>query len=57
MTKEDKTIPFLNVLLVIQKDRSLGHKVSRKPTHTAGHFLRDWLERPQPPVKHISNAN
>ena len=22
----------------------------------SGHFLRDWLERPQPPVKYISNA-
>ena len=23
----------------------------------SGHFLRDWLEKPQPPVKYISNAN
>ena len=34
MQKEDKTIPFLDVLLVIQEDRSLGNKVYRKPTHT-----------------------
>ena len=34
MRKEDKTIPFLDVLLVIQEYRSLGHKVYRKPTHT-----------------------
>ena len=34
MQKEDKTIPFLDVLLIIQKDGSLGHKVYRKPTHT-----------------------
>ena len=34
MQKEDKTIPFLDVLLVIQEDGSLGHKVNRKPTHT-----------------------
>ena len=34
MQKEDKTIPFLDVLLVIQEDGSLGHKVYRKPTHT-----------------------
>ena len=27
-------IPFLDVLLVIQEDGSLGHKVYRKPTHT-----------------------
>ena len=31
---EDKTIPFLDVLLIIQEDGSLGHKVYRKPTHT-----------------------
>ena len=34
MQKEDTTIPFLDVLLVIQEDGSLGHKVYRKPTHT-----------------------
>ena len=34
MQKEDKTIPFLEVLLAIQEDGSLGHKVYRKPTHT-----------------------
>ena len=34
MQKEDKTIPFLDVMLVIQEDGSLGHKVYRKPTHT-----------------------
>ena len=34
MQKEDKTIPFLDVLSVIQEDGSLGHKVYRKPTHT-----------------------
>ena len=34
MQKEDKTIPFLDVLLVIQEDRSLGHTGYRKPTHT-----------------------
>ena len=33
MQKEYKTIPFLDVLLVIQEDGSLGHKVYRKPTH------------------------
>ena len=35
MQKEDKTIPFLDVLLVIQKDAhgALGHQVYRKPTH------------------------
>ena len=32
--QEDKTIPFLDVLLVIQEDGLLGHKVYRKPTHT-----------------------
>ena len=32
--KEDKTIPFLDVLLVIQEHGSLGHKVYGKPTHT-----------------------
>ena len=31
--KEDKFIPFLDVLLVIQEDGSLGHKVYRKPIH------------------------
>ena len=34
MQKEDKTIPFLDVLLVIQEDGSLGHKMYGKPTHT-----------------------
>ena len=34
MQREDKTIPFLDVLLVIQKDGSLGRMVYRKPTHT-----------------------
>ena len=34
MQKEDKTIPFLDVLLVVQEDGSFGHKVYRKPTHT-----------------------
>ena len=34
MQKEDKTIPLLDVLLIIQEDGSLGHKVYRKPTHT-----------------------
>ena len=34
MPKEDKTIPFLDELLIIQEDGSLGHKVYRKPTHT-----------------------
>ena len=34
MQKEDKTIPFLDVLLIIQEDESLGHRVYRKPTHT-----------------------
>ena len=32
--KEDKSIPFLDVMLVIKEDGSLGHKVYRKPTHT-----------------------
>ena len=30
MQKEDKTIPFLDALLIIQEDGSLGHKVYRK---------------------------
>ena len=34
MQKEDKTIPLLDVLLIIQEDGSFGHKVYRKPTHT-----------------------
>ena len=34
MQKEDKSVPFLDVLLIIQEDRTLGHKVYRKPTHT-----------------------
>jgi hypothetical protein len=32
--KDDKTIPFLDVLFTIQEDGSLGHQVYRKPTHT-----------------------
>jgi hypothetical protein len=32
--KDDKTIPFLDVLFTIHDDGSLGHKVYRKPTHT-----------------------
>ena len=35
MQKEDKTIiPFVDVLLILQEDGSLGHKVYRKRTHT-----------------------
>ena len=34
MQKEGKSTPFLDVLLVIQEDGTLGHKVYRKPTHT-----------------------
>ena len=34
LQKDDKTIPFLDVLLSIKEDGSLGHKVYRKPTHT-----------------------
>ena len=42
--KDDKTIPFLDVLFTIHDDGSLGHKVYRKPTHTTGiciiiHFI------------------
>ena len=34
MQKEYKTIPFLDVLVILQtEDGSLGHKVYRKPTH------------------------
>ena len=32
--KDDKTIPFLDVLFTIHDEGSLGHKVYRKPTHT-----------------------
>ncbi len=32
--KDDKTIPFLDVLFTVREDGSLGHKVYRKPTHT-----------------------
>ena len=32
--KDDKTIPFLDVLFTMHDDGSLGHKVYRKPTHT-----------------------
>ena len=32
--KDDKTIPFLDVLFTIHDDGSLGHKVYRKPTQT-----------------------
>ena len=39
MQKEDKIIPFLDVLLVIQEDGLLGHKVYRKPTHTDSTYL------------------
>ena len=31
--KDDKTIPFLDVLFTICEDGSLGHKVYGKPTH------------------------
>ena len=34
MQTEDKSIPFLDVLLILQEDLSLGHKVYGKPTHT-----------------------
>ena len=44
MQREDKTIPFLDVLLVIMGDGSLGHKVYRKPTHTNRYLHYNSLE-------------
>ena len=38
MQKKDKTISFLDVLSVIQKDVLLGHKVYWKPTHADRYF-------------------
>ena len=32
--KDDKTIPFLDVLFTVREDGSLGHNIYRKPTHT-----------------------
>ncbi len=32
--KDDKTIPFLDVLFTVREDGSLGHNVYRRPTHT-----------------------
>ena len=45
MQKEDKTIPFLDVLL-IQEDGSLGQKVYRKPTHTDRYLHYNSLHHP-----------
>ena len=42
MQKEDKTIPFLDVLFIIQEDGSLGHKVYRKPTCTDRYLHYNW---------------
>ena len=46
MLKEDKTIPFLDVLLILQEDGSLGHKVYRKPTHTDSYLHYNSFHHP-----------
>ena len=48
MQKDDKTTPFLSVLLVIHEDGSLGHKVYRKllPTHTDRYLHYNSLHHP-----------
>ena len=52
MQKEDKTIPFLDVLLIIQEDGSLGHKVYRKPTHTDRYLHYNSFHHPS--IKNLS---
>ena len=52
MQKQDKTIPFLDVLL-IQEDGSLGNKVYRKPTHTDRYLLYSINEFQKPGVYRI----
>jgi len=32
--KENKKLPFLDVLIIKKTDNTLGHQVYRKPTHT-----------------------
>ena len=46
MQKEDKTIPFLYVLLMIQDDGSLGHKVYSKSTHTDSYLHYNSFHHP-----------
>ena len=46
MQKEDKTIPFLDLLLILQEDVSLGHKMYRKPTHTDRYLHYSFLHHP-----------
>ena len=46
MQKEDKTISFLDVLLIIEEDGSLGHKVYRKPTHTDSYLHYNSFHHP-----------
>ena len=46
MQNEDKTIPFLDVLLIIQEDGSLGHKVYRKPKHTVRYLHYNSFNHP-----------
>ncbi len=44
--KDDKTIPFLDVLFTIREDGSLGHKVYRKPMHTDRYLYFNSFQHP-----------
>ncbi len=44
--KDDKTIPFLDVLFTVCEDGSLGHKVYRKLTHTDRYLHFNSFHRP-----------
>ncbi len=44
--KDDKTIPYLDVLFTVREDGSLGHKVYRKPTHTDRYLHSNSFQHP-----------
>ena len=46
MQKKDKTTSFLDVLLILQEDGSLGHKVYRKPTYKDRYLHNNYFHHP-----------
>ncbi len=54
--KDDKTIPFLDVLFTIHEDGSLRHKVYRKPTHTDRYLHFNSFQHPSIKKLHVQNT-
>ncbi len=46
LQKDDKIIPFLDVLFTVRENGSLGHKVCRKPMHTDSYLHFNLFQHP-----------